>query len=519
MESTRNGLPVWYKKWALVAVVGVVVHFSMYANGLLNADSLWSGTYNMAGNWELSLGRWGIFAIDQFQFGAKFSVLGAVFVIAGFAFISIHAVNIFAPQLGKWGILIALTIICHPMLGYLITYRYCAVAYSLGSVFGLLACYIPFKVLPGKKGLIVGMVCLCLSLSIYQSNISLITLMLWLILLVQLIQTKEIYPTLFYQAKKAVLLLFGGVGSYYIILKAILLIKNIGMSEYKNASQVGIVSTVKNIPYSFVKAYKDFFDYLFGNSIIQNSYGITWENLYLILIAGGSFVWWCYKREHSIVKIVLVAMMLLVMPLATCSIDIFAPFSAMNLFLCHGLIFVPSACCVLTAAFWEPAQEKAGFLPKMAKTIYAILIGMLCWSMILQTNTDAALIKSNTSTTVNIAEMVLTDLRQRGINIFQQKICLVGVPSKGNFPMVYPLVGKADEFAKMDIITNTIDGNGVSWWQLYNQYIGINLYMADTKETQTILESKEFKNMPCYPAEGSICEIDHIITIKISEMN
>ena len=139
--------------------------------------------------------------------------------------------------------------------------------------------------------------------------------------------------------------------------------------------------------------------------------------------------------------------------------------------------------------------------------------------MILQTNTDAALIKSNTSTTVNIAEMVLTDLRQRGINIFQQKICLVGVPSKGNFPMVYPLVGKADEFAKMDIITNTIDGNGVSWWQLYNQYIGINLYMADTKETQTILESKEFKNMPCYPAEGSICEIDHIITIKISEMN
>lgn len=53
----------------------------------------------MAGNWELSLGRWGIFAIDQFQFGAKFSVLGAVFVIAGFAFISIHAVNIFALQL------------------------------------------------------------------------------------------------------------------------------------------------------------------------------------------------------------------------------------------------------------------------------------------------------------------------------------------------------------------------------------------------------------------------------------
>lgn len=43
MESTRNGLPVWYKKWALVAAVGVVVHFSMYANGLLNADHYGQG--------------------------------------------------------------------------------------------------------------------------------------------------------------------------------------------------------------------------------------------------------------------------------------------------------------------------------------------------------------------------------------------------------------------------------------------------------------------------------------------
>ena len=73
---------------SIVAVIGLVAHFTLYFNSLTNPDGLWSGMgYDsfMARGWDYSLGRWAWYLVTKLRGGVCTPGLMAPIVMLGFA--------------------------------------------------------------------------------------------------------------------------------------------------------------------------------------------------------------------------------------------------------------------------------------------------------------------------------------------------------------------------------------------------------------------------------------------------
>ena len=63
---------------------------------------------------------------------------------------------------------------------------------------------------------------------------------------------------------------------------------------------------------------------------------------------------------------------------------------------------------------------------------------------------------------------------------------------------------------------DTVDGRANCWKKLFLNRLGIKIktIQEDNKVAISVKNSEDFRNMPCYPLNGSIKVIDEIIVIK-----
>lgn len=129
--------------------------------------------------------------------------------------------------------------------------------YSLSLLLSIFAMYNVVK--SNSVGRIIAVLCIVLSLGIYQSFLSTLTTAFIVYYILKIFKDKDVdFKNMFINFGVLVL----GAVCYYIILNGLLVIYDVQMTTYKGADQIGLLSIVKNIPRSIALAYYDFTNFV-----------------------------------------------------------------------------------------------------------------------------------------------------------------------------------------------------------------------------------------------------------------
>lgn len=240
---------------------GMLVHFTLYSDGLVNPDGLWQGAYSIAGTWELSLGRWGLQLVDMLHAGVNSMPLMALITVFLIALAGTLIVSLFQVKGMAQAILIPTALTCSPLVAMFITYPYCGDAYALSILLGVLAVYAVHALKGTVKRIIASTVCITLLISLYQSSLGVMLAVAAGYVLMCLLRSPVDGKAIGKQVLQLAAAFVLGVLLYYGLTQIFLRIGGVSMADYKGAGDVGILYILQNLGDGVKDAYLSYRDF------------------------------------------------------------------------------------------------------------------------------------------------------------------------------------------------------------------------------------------------------------------
>ena len=247
-----------YKNIAIFTFfISIFAYADMFINTIPNPDNYFFNEYFIAGIWEISLGRFIVQYIDKITYGMNTSIIISIIAIAIFILNIVLICRIFEINNTVVSCIVSILIMLSPKILSFLMYYFVSEVYAVGMLLCSLAIYL-YKL--NKRNFILSIICIVLSLGIYQSSIAhLAVLSLILILYFVMNHEDNLYKKIFW----LILIDILGIVFYYVIMKLVLKLNNIELSNYRGVGDVSIVNMITNLPYSFVRTYRDFYEYFF----------------------------------------------------------------------------------------------------------------------------------------------------------------------------------------------------------------------------------------------------------------
>lgn len=525
--------------WIVICslVAGLLTYFMLYSDFLTNPDGMFVGggtDLSISGGWEISLGRWMLPFLDKLRGGVNaplFNTALSLFLlsIAGVLILSILKVNEC-----KWvKLLIILTIICNPSVMVLLTYFYCSVNYSLAFLLAVCAAWIILRH-PNWKGILVGGIAISISLGIYQSYIGVTAALGIESLLLGFFYEFDEQKQLFKKIRNLIFMgLLGVVLYYFVALPVVLKLSNTELASYKGANNLGISSLVLSLPQTILTAYKDFGKFFFTSEIARNPYGIKLFSgiiLFVALIVALKIIFFGKRFFMGYRAIMLLGIVLL--PVACNLIDLLNPATQINMLTAGGMLTIIPFCIAVISLGTKQMNQTIG--KDLTRVLALAMVGVLTWAYVLAVTANMMYLKRQKDQTRAFAIRLCYKLEEdyNYSNNNRQKIYIAGVLSQGNYnyddylrnlsdndDYARNLSDKVDGYIHWGDVWNVVGNSLVGWYQVFAQYTGVFLDMCTVQEALDIRQTKEFKEMPNYPEEGSVKVIQDVIVVKVSDVS
>lgn len=288
----------------------VFVHFPIFTKTLLTADVLLNNSFYNGYAWEISLGRFGLWVIGVLKGYVSIPIVD-FFVSSLFILATTYLlIKLFKVDNKVSRVLAILLMVLSPVVSATLLFHYCSIAYFLAFFSGVFSIYSYYKFKKKIFQLGIPVICIVISLSMYQAYLSLIVTTFILYQIYLLLHKKMDYK----KSGIYILLLLLGIIIYFILMKLSLIVFHIDMASYSNANSIGL-STLLSFPQKFVDSYKLFFEFFFTNSIMKNTYlgnrVLHATILIFFLITYGFNV---VKSRCSVKEKVLLGFLILLMP-------------------------------------------------------------------------------------------------------------------------------------------------------------------------------------------------------------
>lgn len=488
-------------------IVGIINNFYFIIGEGVAPDAVSPAWFNIAGNWEITLGRFGIKYINQLRYGfvSQFIVIIISLFLISVSIMIIKRIFNFKSNVGL--VILTTLIACAPQFTETYFFVYCADAYLFAFFCSILSVYFLNKMGKNKLYMFLSILFVIITCSIYQAYLG-VTIGLSLLLIIkQLIKNynvKDVFINFF----KYMLIIFAGCVFYYILLKLILLINNLTLASYKGANDLGL-NTLIQMPKSIVQCYKDFFNFYFDNNIIFNSYYHRKEIFMIIfvLLILISFITFC-KSDLSKKNVRLLAIFLIVAiyPIGINIMNIIAKGTKINLVTGPGLI------TFFTIMLFLYEWSDKNLIVYLCKWLLILLFTMLSVSYIIE-NSYTYIARNETYQNY---KTTMTDIYYRAIalNEYNEK-------SEWIFNNYYNFtvrdLNRTNGFITHDNVTWKNYSGLLQNSSFFEKNLGVKIKMASREKYNLIVNSEEFKAMPTYPKEGSVKIIDGVVTVKISE--
>ncbi len=503
IDNILNYLKQWFTKerktiFLITLLVGLFVHFELYAKELLAYDGYWHYGSFLAKGWEISLGRFLIPFSDLFRGTIVVSVLTTALSLICISLTTIFLTETLKIKKGYLKILVGILLAVTPTISLTFMYPYTAFGYSLAMLFSVLSVYFLNKE-KNKKNVILSLLCIIATLAFYQAYLCFITALFVITYLFKLIEQEKVTIKEFLVDLCIIAI---GMVLYYICFNVIVMLLNLSITDYSNGSSIFGLETFKNIWHSIQNTYITFYQFYFTDEILNN---VAWYRHFLyggmlILIMLNFIVIIIEKKQYQ-VKSKMIAFVLLIVtfPIFTCSIELIAQARTINLLMAASL-YLP-----IIVLFKQNEILKQTGINNCLNMVSFLLSCILIWTYILANN----------------ATYVATDLYNQqmysvGNNIVQK------IKENNEITEDTPIVvaGKLEFSLQNDELLGltNFDVSDVNiWtWQIFLQdRLGLGRNICDMEDASEITGSEEFFQMPIFPKEGSIKMINGTAVVKI----
>jgi len=300
-------LPQWKVCFFAAIFVGIMAHLYKITNWLPNWDSL---VFRYDSQNMLSLGRWFLPVVCSFSSFYDLPFLNGIIAILFHALSSVCICAIFNIKNKITSFLIGAVIVSFPTVTSVMMYNYVADGYSIAF---FLSCLAAFYMTKSKPKYIISSILIALSLGIYQAYITVTIMLVLLKLIDEIIYHKLSFNTIFKKSARMLLTGFLGVITYSVILKLILHIFSLELTDYQginssaSLSGIDIMASLYIIKETFIRC---FFDISRGINVyvVLNLFALVFTlSHYLKYIVVNKI----YKNPFNIFTIVILTVLLL----------------------------------------------------------------------------------------------------------------------------------------------------------------------------------------------------------------
>lgn len=489
--------------------MGIITHCYLFLNNLMNPDAIWLSEVYYSG-WEVTSGRWGLVLIDRLQLGSTSPVLMSLVSIALFSLSAIIICELLGIQETQLCSIVAgAMIVCSPFVANALSYYYCSDAYAVSFFLAVLAVYCSYKI-HSVWVYFVSALLITFSISIYQSNLGVVGAVYLLKMVDERLdsyQPRKFFPRVLQILAECIL----GLIIYLVVLKLWLKICNLQMSTYKGADTIGVMSTLRNLRWTLLNVYKDFAAFFFGNNVEAASNTIVMKVCYAIVMVL-FIVTSClrsYKNKAAFFEFI---GLLVLLPIACNVIDLAATDTKMVLRTSSGMVAAFPMLFLIT----YKNVKCCGWNVKIRNSLKAIVIftcGVLIWNQMLLCNIDSMLMEMNRAAILSSAEKMFGDLQENRDIQSGTPVAIVGTPA--GWTMNSDLEKYANGYARYVMVWGTVDGMYNGWLRLDQRYIGAKfMNWVDYTVYQALLLQDEVKQMPSYPFDGYIQNINGVVVCK-----
>lgn len=520
-EEALNKFLIWFdtnKKIAFIValVVGLIAHINMITGTIMSQDGLWNSMeYARPGDWEISLGRWGIEIVERITQFIAIPSINTILCILVMAVTAVFLVDLLNLKSKVSVIFTSLALVLTPTLVATLLYIYTAFAYCFNLLISVLVIWFLYKFKHKKTGFVLASLCFMFALSIYQSYVGVSIGLCIMISIIDLLKNKDIKEVFLNIAKTIAVVLLGAI-LYYIATQIMLKLANIELSTYKSAQNISLVGIFAGLKNTIIQTYKDFLMFFFGNDIVYNTnyrreviYG-----MFFAMFGAGLLIALINLEEENIKKKVgkaaLIVLFTALLPIGLNIIDIIVVGNAMYaLTAVQMILMIP-----FIFAIFELVNK---FI--LVKWMLVLSCLLVMWTYYVADNTSYAALKLTYNQAYSSTMRVLDRIETTPGYTKDMPILLGGIIGNNNYPRTSSLYG----FTIGSIVNNTAfhgpyGGAMGTWVKFFKIFYGIDVKLCTAEEYYNIVTGKEYKeNMECFPAESSMKIMNGIMVVKLDE--
>ena len=489
---------------ASALVFGIICHIYVFTNLLLNHDSEWRLFY-VSDN--LALGRWSQKFFGELNTNFQIPAVIGMIALVLLALCVMIVIDFLEVSSCTASIIIAGLMTTFPVLACQFSYVWMADLYIVALFFTVIS----VKLTNYRYGWGVSVVLLALALGIYQAQFGFAVALFMSKCIIDILKGKS---RILKQIAYYLAVLGTGFILYFFVLKILLSLKNVQLSNYQGVSSIGntdIFTYIKQIPTSYQKIIQ-----FFTNNQYLNRY-VNAGVILIIAIFVAEIIFLNIKRRIYKSPVILIIEVLLVL-LIPCGFNVITILVAGNSV--HMLMIYPYICLpILIVTVSEIAIDELKNLKisKFLSFIVIMLLMSLIWNNYCVSNVAYLRLQVTYENSFAFANRVVS--RIESLDGYNEKLPVTIVGDASN--ELYG--GTIPEFKKYNSFTGTTDKllfstePHVRTRKFFEHYIGIHMQKPSNEDLKRLNESQLVEKMPTYPKEGSIKIIDGIIVVKLSE--
>ncbi len=488
-------------------ISGYLVHLYAFTNLIPNSDGI-GRMYDIQN--MLVSGRWflHIASIPHGFMQLPSYIAGLTLFFMGFS--AILLVDLLEIKNKYLALVLGISLVSFPSLGFTFLYLFTASAYSIGIFLAIFSVWLHEK--GGLKFSLLAILVLSLSMGIYQAYAPFaISLSLILVIKKTILSADSMKSVTLYGIRKLLFLALGAM-LYYLILQALLF-----FSQQELLPYLGMENSqypLSNLPSLIVSAYKQVILFFFRSGTGTSSVPLAIFHTAFFLLGCIALFYLLrplYISKSSRWRCVFVVLLCSIAPLALGFVQIISPWSVPSPLMQYPYVLA----YVLVFFFFDQCKLPAtsSWSKKFLPTTYVITL-LISLSSAWLCNLLYSSSHQAHKATESYATRMLSRIESVAGYQWDMPVLIIGSFPSQRFYSTIPAYSLIDHYS--------VDHHSVLPLNKHIYYYfqdWLNVPISEPSESMMISMSNStaFAEMPCYPDDGSVTIIDGKVVVKVGE--
>lgn len=485
-------------------VFGFLAHTFAFTNKLVNHDEVQCLFSKGA---TVVSGRWGLGALDSLFPNVSMPWIYGVITLVLLAISVCLLISVLSIRSGWMQVLAAGLVLTFPSLTGTFGYLFTASSYGAAFLLAVLSVWLLQR--SSRWYWLWAVVCMVLSLSIYQAYVSLTAALLVLVLIRQLLEEED--PTaVFRRGIGYVLFLALSLGLYFGLTQLILRFKHVQMVSYASDS---VTFDLRSLPGNIVLAYQNFV-----RNFREPALGLIPTvfsrrvHLLVLVCTAVLLVLQCARMRKSPLSLLLLVALTAVLPLAVNCMYLFTVPDSIHTLVLYSFVCVYLLVLILADRTLDRSapQKWAEAVRRAALNGTVLLCAVIIAVNVYVANTSYLGLHLRYENAYAFYTALIADIRQCPEFTEGTKLAVIGSWHDPDF------------YGEHLDVTNYLTGvtgfkpDSYSAQRFLQYYLGFSIPFVSEEEAAEIAASAEFTEMPCYPYYGSTRIIGDAMVVKLS---